>query len=82
MNNFILATFENKHRFTFKHYSYLITWHGKKIYFSGDTESASTIASVEQIDWAFIPTWIWQDAKENNLQINATKVAIYHLFYN
>lgn len=78
--DFTIATFETKHRFSFKHYSFLITWHGKKIYFSGDTESAATIASVEQIDWAFIPTWIWKDAKENNLQINATKVAIYHLY--
>lgn len=80
--DFTIETFETKHRFLFKHYSYLITWHSKKIYFSGDTESAVTIANVEQIDWAFIPTWIWMDAKENNLQINATKIAIYHLYPN
>ncbi|MFZ1592161.1 MAG: MBL fold metallo-hydrolase [Chitinophagales bacterium] len=78
--DFTIETFETKHHFSFKHYSYLITWHGKKIYFSGDTESAVTIANVEQIDWAFIPTWIWTDAKENNLQINANMFAIYHLY--
>lgn len=79
-DDFKIEVFETKHRFSFKHYSYLITWHGKKIYFSGDTESAATIAGIDQIDWAFVPTWIWMDAKENNLQINATKVAIYHLY--
>lgn len=78
--DFRIEIFKTKHRFSFNHYSYLITWHGKKLYFSGDTESAVTIASIDQIDWAFIPTWIWMDAKENNLQLNATKFAIYHLY--
>lgn len=51
--DFKIETFKTKHRFTFKHYSYLISWHGKKIYLSGDTESADSIANVKNIDWAF-----------------------------
>mgnify|MGYP003431798459 len=27
-----------------------------------------------------MPIWIWMDAKENNLQINAYMFAIYHLY--
>jgi hypothetical protein len=50
--NFNIEVFKTKHRFTFKHYSYLITWHGKRIFFSGDTESAETIARVKGINWA------------------------------
>lgn len=82
MNDFKIETFKTKHRFTFKHYSYLITWHGKRIYLSGDTESAETISTVKDINWAFVPTWIILDAKEKNLKISADKIGIYHLYPN
>jgi len=79
-NDFKIETFKTKHRFTFKHYSYLITWHGKKIYLSGDTESAETIATVKDINWAFVPYWIILDANEKKLKIDADKIGIYHLY--
>lgn len=78
--DFNIETFKTKHRFTFKHYSYLITWHGKRIFLSGDTESAATIATVKDMDWAFVPSWILLDAKEENLKIDADKFGIYHLY--
>lgn len=80
IDNFKIETFKTKHRFTFKHYSYLITWHDKKIYLSGDTESAETIATVKDVDWAFVPYWIMLDAKDKNLKIDADKIGIYHLY--
>jgi ribonuclease BN (tRNA processing enzyme) len=79
-DNFKIESFKTKHKFTFKHYSHLITWHGKRIYLSGDTESAKTIATVKNIDWAFVPYWIMSDAKEKNLTIDADKIGIYHLY--
>ena len=82
IDDFKIETYKTKHRFTFKHYSYLITWHGKKIYLSGDTESAETIATVKEINWAFAPTWIISDAKEKNLTIDAEKIGVYHLYPN
>lgn len=82
IDDFKIEVFKTKHRFTFKHYSYLITWHGKRIFLSGDTESAKTISSVKDIDWAFVPTWIISDAKENNLKIEAEKIGVYHLYPN
>ena len=78
--SFKIESFKTKHKFTFKHYSYLITWHGKRIYLSGDTESAKTIETVKDIDWAFVPYWIMLDAKEKNLTIDADKIGIYHLY--
>lgn len=78
--DFSIEVFKTKHRFTTSHYSYLITWHGKKIYFSGDTETAETIAGVKEIDWAFVPYWIMLDAKEKNLKIDAAMIGIYHLY--
>lgn len=80
--DFSIETFKTKHRFTFKHYSYLITWHGQKIYLSGDTESAETIATIKNINWAFVPYWIIFDAKEKKLTIDSEKIGIYHLYPN
>lgn len=78
--NFNVKAFRTKHRFSFNHYSYLITWHGKNIFLSGDTESAETIGTIKAIDIAFIPTWIYQDAKENNIIIDAKLKALYHFY--
>lgn len=80
IDNFNIESIKTKHRFTFKHYSYLITWHGKKIYLSGDTESADTITNIKEINWAFLPVWIILDANEKNININADKVGVYHLY--
>ena len=80
--NFSAQAFRTKHKFSLNHYSYLIIWHGKKIYLSGDTESAKTIGSIAAIDWAFIPYWIVYDAEENNIKIDAKVRALYHLYPN
>ncbi|HRH70932.1 MAG TPA: MBL fold metallo-hydrolase [Flavobacteriales bacterium] len=77
---FTVETFSTKHRFARHHYSYLITWHGKRIYLSGDTEGAETIGQVKDIDLAFVPSWIMSDAKEKNITIDAARFAIYHLY--
>jgi hypothetical protein len=82
IDDFNIKVFKTKHRFTFKHYSYLITWHGKRIFFSGDTESAETIASFKEINWAFVPTWMISDAIKNKLKIDAEKIGVYHLYPN
>lgn len=81
-DDFKIETFKTKHRFSFKHYSYLITWHGKRIFLSGDTESAETIATIKEINWAFVPVWIIIDAKEKKYKISADKLGIYHLYPN
>lgn len=82
--NFEIKSFETQHKvfgISFKHFSYLITWHGKNIYISGDTEKSDTIASQKDIDWAFVPVWILTDAKANGTDL--TKIskmfAIYHI---
>ncbi|MCW3123498.1 MAG: hypothetical protein JWQ38_2990 [Flavipsychrobacter sp.] len=79
---FSIQPFKTKHRFASKHNSYLVTWHGKRIYISGDTEHADTIAAVHGIDWAFVPSWIVTDAWERQLKIDTKKIAVYHLYPN
>lgn len=77
--NFSIEVYKTKHNWSFKHYSYLIRWHGKKIFLSGDTESAAIIGTVKNIDWAFVPYWILLDASEQDIKIDAKKFGIYHL---
>lgn len=80
--DFEIEAFRTVHRvfgISFKHYSYLITWHGKRIYLSGDTESANTIGQAKAIDWAFVPAWLLLDANEKQIKIDAQKVGIYHI---
>ncbi|MFK7781475.1 MBL fold metallo-hydrolase [Psychroserpens sp.] len=77
--DFSIQVFKTKHKWSSKHYSYLITWHNKKIYLSGDTESAKTIGTIKNIDWAFVPYWIFLDAKENEIKIDTKMFGLYHL---
>ena len=85
--DFAIKAFKTDHTvfgISFKHYSYLVTWHGKKIFLSGDTTNSETIASQTDLDWAFVPIWLLMDAKEKNvdLKILSKKYAIYHIGQN
>lgn len=77
--NFTIQPFKTKHAFSLNHHSYLITWHGKRIFISGDTEHAETIGSLNTIDWAIVPYWILLDANEKGIDLDAEKFLIYHL---
>lgn len=80
--NFEIQAYKTDHTvfgISFRHYSYLITWHNKKIYVSGDTTHPETIGKIEGIDVAFVPYWVLKNAKEQNITIDAKMFAIYHL---
>jgi L-ascorbate metabolism protein UlaG (beta-lactamase superfamily) len=74
-----IQPFVTEHRFSSNHCSYLITWHGKKIFISGDTEHAETIAALTDLDWAFIPVWLLMDARKKGLKIDAKMIGLYHI---
>jgi len=81
--DFEIKAFKTKHKvfgINFRHYSYLITWHGKKIYLSGDTTNPETIGKIKNIDLALIPYWIYENAKNQNIEIDANEIGIYHLY--
>jgi len=80
--DFNVKAFKTKHGFSLKHNSYLITWHSKKIFISGDTENAEIIGRIKNIDWAFVPYWLLLDAKEKNIEVDAKMKALYHLYPN
>jgi L-ascorbate metabolism protein UlaG (beta-lactamase superfamily) len=80
--DFEIEAFRTKHSFSIRHRSYLIAWHGKKIFLSGDTEHAETIGKIKDIDLAFVPYWLLMDAKDKEITIDAKKFAIYHIAPN
>jgi hypothetical protein len=82
--DFRIEAFKTPHKvfgISFQHYSYLITWHGKKIYISGDTESSETISKQSNLDWAFVPAWLIVDGMERKVPLNTISkmYAIYHI---
>lgn len=82
INDFSVKAFKTSHKFTFKHNSYLITWHNKKIFISGDTGDLEAISKTDNIEWAFVPYWILLNAKEESVNIDAKKFGVYHLYPN
>ena len=79
ISDFEITAIKTKHRFSFNHYSLLITWHNKKIFISGDTESAETIGKMTNLEWAFVPAWLLVDAQENKVKIDAKMIGVYHI---
>jgi len=77
--DFEIKAFKTKHNFSLNHYSYLITWHNKKIFLSGDTENAETIGKMTNLDWAFVPAWLVVDSNEKDIKINTKMIGIYHI---
>jgi hypothetical protein len=81
---FDVKAFRTEHKvfgISFRHYSYLITWHNRKIFISGDTENAATIATQKDLDWAFVPAWIFADAEEKGIKLKSISkmYAVYHI---
>ena len=83
IEDFNIKAYKTKHvifGIPFRHYSYLITWHGKKIFISGDTTEPETISKMQNLDLAFVPYWILKYAKEDKITIDSKMFAVYHLY--
>ncbi len=40
------------------HASYLVEWHGVRLYFTGDTDSADQLLAMKNLDYAFVSPWL------------------------
>jgi L-ascorbate metabolism protein UlaG (beta-lactamase superfamily) len=60
------------------HYSYLVTWRGRKVYFTGDTESNENLLAMRGLDVAFVTPWLLAGLAESGKRIDARKVVVYH----
>lgn len=85
ISGFDIESFKTTHKvygISFKHFSFLITWHGKKIYISGDTGDLEHLRNIKDIDWAFVNPWLYMNANTEGLTIDAENFGMYHLYPN
>jgi L-ascorbate metabolism protein UlaG (beta-lactamase superfamily) len=60
------------------HDSYLVTWHGRRLYFTGDTESLDALVAANDLDAAFVSPWLFREALARGRTIDARRIVIYH----
>ena len=60
-----------------EHYSYLVDWGGKKMYFSGDTGDIAHLADLPETDIAFITPWLFGNALKEDALPKTKKIVIY-----
>jgi L-ascorbate metabolism protein UlaG (beta-lactamase superfamily) len=60
------------------HYSYIVTWQGKRLYFSGDTEDARSVILAKNLDAAFVSPWMYRIVMKVGRRIDTKRVVIYH----
>ena len=60
------------------HYSYVVTWHGRRLYFSGDTESPAHLIALGELDVAFVSPWLYRAVLKSGGRVDAKRVVIYH----
>jgi L-ascorbate metabolism protein UlaG (beta-lactamase superfamily) len=60
------------------HYSYLVTWHGRRLYFTGDTDSLDQLIAMKNLDVAFVSPWLFERAAKAGRRIDARRIVIYH----
>jgi hypothetical protein len=61
-----------------QHYSYLVLWHGVKLYFTGDTDDVTELDRQAHLDVAFVTPRQLKAMKEHGKRIPAERVVIYH----
>lgn len=76
---FKIEVFRTKHLFSIIHYSYLITWHGKKIFLSGDAEDTEIIEGIKDVEWAFVPGWLLNDILIDKIEVDTKMFGLYHI---
>src|SRR5262249_15253422 len=53
------------------HDSYLVTWHGVRLYFTGDTDSPENLLSMRNLDAAFVTPWLLEAVAARRARLGA-----------
>ncbi len=69
---------EMPHAMAPEHYSYLVTWHGLRLYFPGDTETPADMLKREDIDVMFITPWLIRTIERQDLSLDTDALVVYH----
>ncbi|MGE0865786.1 MAG: MBL fold metallo-hydrolase [Vicinamibacterales bacterium] len=60
------------------HYSYIVSWRGQRLFFSGDTEDPAALLAARNLDVAFVSPWLFQSVRKSGRIIDARRIVIYH----
>jgi len=60
------------------HTSYRVLWGGRRLYFSGDTDSPDAILLEQDLDVAFVSPWLLRTVLDAGQAIDADLVVVYH----
>jgi L-ascorbate metabolism protein UlaG (beta-lactamase superfamily) len=61
-----------------EHYSYLVIWHGLRLYFTGDTDSAEQLLAMRDLDVAFVSPWLIEAVARQKGRIDSRLLVAYH----
>src|SRR5690606_30852729 len=61
---------EMPHKLAPEHFSYLVTWHGLRLYFTGDTETPADILQQHDIDVMFLSPWLIRTIERQHLALD------------
>ncbi len=61
-----------------EHYSYIVTWHGLRLYFTGDTESNEELLEIRDLDVLFVTPWLVESVRRAGQDMPAKKSVVYH----
>jgi L-ascorbate metabolism protein UlaG (beta-lactamase superfamily) len=61
-----------------EHDSYLVTWRGLHLYFTGDTDRFDDLVSRRNLDAAFVSPWLLTAIASHGERIDAKLVIVYH----
>jgi glyoxylase-like metal-dependent hydrolase (beta-lactamase superfamily II) len=74
----LVEPIEMPHKLAPEHFSYLVTWHGMRLYFTGDTETPADILKQKNIDVMFISPWLIRTIERQNLSLDTKHLVVYH----
>ena len=61
-----------------EHYSFLVEWGGRRLYFTGDTDDPEALLAARGLDVAFVSPWLLRTVGSQGLRIDARQVVVYH----
>jgi len=79
IGDFTIVPFTTRHRDT-EHYSYMITWRGHRLYFTGDTEDPTQLLAMEELDIAFVTPWLLCEVASRGATIRTRQIVLHHQF--
>jgi L-ascorbate metabolism protein UlaG (beta-lactamase superfamily) len=60
------------------HFSYIVQWSRRRMFFSGDTEDPKELLAAQNIDIAFVTPWLIDAINATGKKIDARTVIMYH----